>query len=273
MANNMRDDLASNLSPAQGENIDPIELARRDQKKALPKRFYEKAEAAPEGRLHVLTLDGRRARTPARNVLAAPSAELAQALAAEWQAQGEYIDPSEMPLTRLLNAALDAVAKELAATAAEIVKYAGSDLLCYRAGDPEALAQEQSERWDPVLDWARDALGARLALAEGVMFVEQPAEALAAIATAVDRAIGTGDAAPLRAAALNVVTTLTGSALLALAVAAGRLSAEEAWSIAHVDEDFQIRAWGSDAEAMDRRARRWREMEAAGLVLNLLRVG
>ena len=159
----------------------------------------------------------------------------------------------------------------MAATAAEIVKYSGSDLLCYRAGDPEALAFEQSERWDPMIAWARDALGARLSLAEGVMFVQQAPEALAAVASAVNRAIGDGPAAPLRAAALNIATTLTGSAILALAVAFGRVTPQEAWSIAHLDEDFQMRAWGSDAEAIARRDRRWRDMEAACLTLARLR--
>lgn len=272
MAKNIRDDLASHLTPSQGEAIDPVELARRDLKKALPKRFYTQAAIERDGELYALTLDGRRARTPARKVLAVPSEALAQALAAEWNAQGEYIDPAEMPLTRLLNAALDGVAGELAATAAEVVKYAGSDLLCYRAGDPEALAQEQSERWDPMLVWARETLGARLALAEGVIFVEQPPDALSAIAAAVDRVIGSGEAAPLRAAALNVVTTLTGSALLALALATGATDAEQAWSLAHLDEDYQIRAWGDDSEALARRERRWREMQVAGLVLDQLRI-
>ncbi len=268
----MRDDLGKALLPREGETIDPVELARRDLKKSLPKRFYKEAGIEEDGESFALTLDGRRARTPARNVLAAPSRELAAILAAEWNAQGEHIDPADMPLTRLINSALDGVAREIAATSAEIVKYAGSDLLCYRAGDPDALVLEQSEKWNPLLAWMRETIGARFNLAEGVVFVEQPPETLAAIAKAVDKVVDSGGGAPLRAAALNVVTTLTGSAILALAVATGRLSTQEAWSIAHLDEDFQMRAWGSDAEALARRARRWREMEAAGQTLTHLRV-
>ena len=267
---NMRDDLGKALLPGAGEGIDPVELARRDLKKSLPKRFYKLAAIEPDGELFALALDGRRARTPARNALTLPSAPLAQALAAEWNAQAEYIDPGEMPLTRLVNSAFDGVAREMDATAAEIVKYAGSDLLCYRAGEPQALAAEQSERWDPLIAWAREALGARFHLAEGVMFVDQPAETKHVIAAAVARIVGDGPAASLRAAALNVVTTLTGSALIALALAHRRLTAQEAWSLAHLDEDFQMRAWGADSEALARRERRWREMQAAGLVLDRL---
>jgi len=267
----MRDDLEKALLPEAGDRIDPVELARRDQKKALPKRFYKEASTEQDGDVFALVLDGRRARTPARNIVATPSQELSRLLAAEWNAQGEYIDPADMPLTRLVNSALDSVTRELAATAAEVVKYAGSDLLCYRAADPEALVREQIERWNPVLAWARETIGARFNLAEGVMFVDQPPGTLDAFAKATDKVIGNDAAAPLRAAAMNVVTTLTGSAILALAIAHDRLSAQDAWSIAHLDEDFQIRAWGHDAEAEARRARRWLEMEAACSVLAHLR--
>lgn len=263
----MREDLIKALLPDPGEPADPRELARRDQKKAFPKRFYKQAAVEAEGAQFALALDGKRARTPARHLLAVPSRSLAEALAEEWNAQGEYIDPGEMPLTRLINSALDGVAKEMTATAAEIVKYAGSDLLCYRATEPETLVCEQSAAWAPPLDWLRGALGARLELAQSIVFIEQKPEALAAIAAAVNTSIGAGAGAPLRAAALNVITTLSGSAVLALSVARGRLSVEQAWQAAHVDEDFQARFWGSDDEAIARRARRWREMEAAGRVL------
>ncbi len=141
----MNDDLFENLSPKPGENIDPIELARRDLKSSLPKRFYKSVSvAAGESGFQIL-LDGRPVRTPQRSLLAAPDETLALAIAGEWSAQVEYIDPAHMPLTRIVNSALDGVAREMDATAAEIVKYAGSDLLCYRADDPEALVAEQVE--------------------------------------------------------------------------------------------------------------------------------
>jgi chaperone required for assembly of F1-ATPase len=144
---------------------------------------------------------------------------------------------------------------------AEIVSYVGADLLCYRAGEPEALVAAQAAAFDPALDWAHEALGARFILSEGVKHVAQPEPSLAAVSAAL---AAIDDCFAL--AALHVMTTLTGSALLALAVAKGRLAAEEAWRAAHVDEDFQISQWGEDAEAKVRRAARWREMEAAAKV-------
>lgn len=262
----MTEDLSKALLPAPGEKIDPHELARRDQKKHLPRRFYKETGVEADGDLFALTLDGRRARTPAKNALAVASEPVAQALAAEWAAQGELIDPAEMPLTRLVNAAIDGVAREMDAVRDEVVKYAGSDLLCYRAGEPESLVRDQSAAWDPPLDWMRQRWGARFILAEGIVFAAQTEPALERVRAAVDAAIGDGPDAPLRLAGLNVMTTLTGSAILALAVAHGAMTPAQAWSAAHVDEDFQIRAWGTDEEAEARRARRWLDMQAAAMV-------
>ena len=167
-----------------------------------------------------------------------------------------------MPLTRLANSALDGVAAAMAATRAEIAGYAGSDLLCYRATTPEALVAAEAAAFDPVLDWAREALGAKFLVAEGVVHVRQPEPALAAVRAALE-----AFESPFALAALHVMTSLTGSVLLALAVARERLSAEEAWRIAHVGEDFQIAQWGEDEEAKARRAARWRDFEAAGRVM------
>ncbi len=260
-------DLSEALIPSAGEKIDPHELARRDLKKALPRRFYKEASVAEEDGRFALALDGRRARTPARNMLAVPSRDLADRIALEWGAQTDVIDPATMPLTRIVNSALDGVAREMEAVADEVVKYAGSDLLCYRASDPRSLIAEQAAAWDPVLAWVRERHGARFMLAEGVMFVEQTQAASEAVRKAVASSVGESDAAPLRLAALHVITTLTGSALLALAVAQGFLNLEDAWKAAHVDEDFQIRNWGEDFEAAARRERRWAEMQAAGALL------
>ncbi len=263
----MSDDIFRDLLPSHGEKIDPVEMARRDQRKNLPKKFFKEASAQEIDGGFVLALDGRPARTPGRNPLATPSRTLTEAMAAEWNAQGEFIDPATMPITRIVNSALDGVASEMDAVAAEIVKYAGSDLLVYRAGDPPALVAEQSAAWDPIIAWAREELVARFVLAEGVMFVDQPEHVGPAIAAAVAAAAG---GSPLRLGALHVMTTLSGSALLALAVARGRLTPAEAWGAAHVDEDFQIRGWGEDSEAAARRAKRWTEMEAAARVVSLL---
>lgn len=260
-------DLQRDLLPGPGEKLDPAELARRDQKKHLPRRFWKETGVAQDGARFALTLDGRRAKTPAKNDLAVPDRALAQALAAEWDAQGELIDPSAMPLTRIVNSALDGVARDMSATLDEVAKYAGSDLLFYRAGDPASLVAEQAAAWDSVLDWARERHGARFVLSEGITFATQPEASLAAVRRALDTAVGKDASAPLRLAGLHVMTTLTGSALLALAVAEGFLDAAGAWTAAHVDEDFQMRAWGQDADAMARRERRWLEMEAAGTLM------
>jgi chaperone required for assembly of F1-ATPase len=249
--------------PRPAEAIDPIAWAKRDIKKALPRRFYKEARAHYRDGAYSLLLDGRAAKSPAGNALALPSLAAARALADEWSAQGEWIDPAAMPLTRLVNSAIDGVARQLDATAEEIAKYAGSDLVCYRAAEPRALAEAQAAAWDRVLAFAREKLGARFICSEGVVFVEQPEPARAAVAETIRRIAKSGRAAPFAMAALYVMTTLTGSVLIALAVAHGELTPAEAWTAAHVDEDFEMQAWGEDAQAIERRARLWLEMEAA----------
>jgi chaperone required for assembly of F1-ATPase len=214
---------------------------------------------------HRLLLDGKPVRTPAKRELRLPTRALAQAIADEWAAQGERIDPASMPLTKLANSSIDGVASRAGEVRAEIVKYAGSDLICYRAEGPRQLMERQAEHWDPVLAWAREAHGAALTTVQGIMPIRQPPAATEAVA----KAIASHD--PFRLAAIHVMTTLMGSALLALAHAHGRLSAEAAWAAAHVDEDWQISQWGEDAEAKARRDRRWVEMQAASRLLALLR--
>jgi chaperone required for assembly of F1-ATPase len=247
--------------------IDPVEAVRRSARSQLRRRFYKNAhvDIAHEGSGaggFAIQLDGRAIRTPARRVLEAPTCALADALAAEWNAQAELIDPLNMPLTRLANSIIDGVVDAPAAVAAEIEKYLGSDLVVYRAPGPQGLIARQALAWDPLLAWARETLGARFVLAEGISFVAQPAAALAAARAAIPRD-------PWRLGALNAITTLTGSALIALAVLAGRLSAEEAWAAAHLDEDWNMDFWGRDELALERRAFHFAEMKAAAMVLDL----
>ena len=187
-----------------------------------------------------------------------PTRAAAALAAQEWAGQGEAIDPATMPVTRIANSAIDGVAAAMRETRAELAAYAETDLVYYRAGAPEKLVAAQAEAYDPVLDWAHEAYGARFMLAEGVIHLRQPERSLRTIRTALE-----AFDEPFALAALHVMTTLTGSILLALGVFRGRFSAAEAWRIAHVDEDFQIGQWGEDDEAMARRAARWREMEAA----------
>jgi chaperone required for assembly of F1-ATPase len=243
------------------EDRNPMRAAQRLARSALPKRFYQKAAAAPYEAGYAVFLDGRVAKTPARRPIAVGEARLAKALAAEWDAQQSEINPGAMPLTRIVNAAIDRVAGERDAVGAEIVKYAGSDLVCYRADGPATLTTAQEKAWAPILAWARQRLSARFVLAEGVVHVAQSPAALAA----VERALAPLD--PLRLAAISTVTTLTGSALIALALADAALSVAAAWEAAHVDEDWQMSQWGVDAMAMERRAARFAEMRAAALIL------
>ena len=263
----MREDLTRDLLPGPGEGIDPVEMARRDQRKTLPKRFYKEAGFEPVEQGFGLVLDGRPALTPARNRLVVPTQSLMQALVAEWNDQAETIDPATMPLTRILNSALDGVAHELGPVRDEILKYAGTDLLVYRAGDPQQLVEDQAKAWDPILAWAQSEHAIHLTLAEGVMHVQQAPAALAAFERALDGAIGQSPTALLRLSGLHVVTTLTGSALLALALGTGHLEPAAVWQAAQVDEDFQMRAWGVDMQAMQRLKRRQIELEAAALIL------
>lgn len=264
----MRDDLFKALLPTHGEPIDPVEMARRDQRKALPKRFYSRATIEARDGAFVLLLDDRPARTPGRNLIALPTEAAGLALAAEWDAQIDIIDPAIMPITRIVNSALDGVSREVEAVRAEVVRFAGSDLVCYRTVDPEGLAQSQAALWDPMLDFARNDLGARMVLGEGIIHVQQPDHALAAVARAVEAV-----PAPIPLACVHVITTLTGSALLALAVARGNMSAESAWAATHADEDYQMRIWGADADALTRRERRWAEMQAASSLFAAVQAG
>ncbi len=249
---------ARDMDPAA---YDPVAAARLAMKPTYPKRFFKEATAGRSDEGWRLLLDGRSAKTPGRNALAFPTEALASAVAAEWNGLGEFIEPLRMPITRIANSIIDGVKPDPAPVAAEIVRYASSDLLCYRADGPQALVDRQAKAWDPVLAWARDTLGARFILSEGVMFVTQPPAALEAVAAALP-----GDDA-WRIGATHVVTTLTGSALLALALLRGRLDADGVWAAAHVDEDFQVSQWGEDAEAAERRASRRLEFDAAATVL------
>jgi chaperone required for assembly of F1-ATPase len=225
----------------KGEPLDPMEAARRSVRPTLRKRFYKDAAVVQNGDLFAVTLDGKPVRTPARHPLAAPTRALAQAIADEWQAQTDVIDPAHMPLTRLANSIIDGVTDRPHEVRDEIVKYLGSDLLFYRADGPEGLTERQAAVWDPIVRWAADKLGARFIMVEGVVFAAQPEE----------------------------VMTLTGSALLALALAENAIDEGDAWKAAHVDEDWQMEQWGRDTLAVERRAHREAEMKAAATVLKL----
>lgn len=228
-----------------------------------PRRFYQAVTVQPAGGGFALELDGRPAKTPAKRALLLPVSGLAEAVASEWRAQGTRIDAEEMPFTRLAHSAIDGVAGRETGVIADMTAYAGRDLLCYRADAPKELSERQAAAWDPILRWMEVRLDVHLAVTQGVMPIEQDAGVMHAFSAA----IGKRDAFEL--AALHVMTTLSGSAFLALACAEGRLTAEEAWRAAHVDEDWQMAHWGEDAEAKARQQRRWRDFLAAAQFLEL----
>ncbi|MEZ0281448.1 ATP12 family chaperone protein [Methyloceanibacter sp.] len=236
----------------------------RKQKSSYPKRFYEHVAIKDEGGGAAVLLDGKKVRTPGKAAFLLPNAALAEAIAEEWRGQGARIDPQTMPLTRLANSVIDGVKGNEGAVLDDILKYAGSDLLCYRAEGPKGLVSLQTKHWDPILAWAKHDLGAPMRLSEGVMHVEQPPTSLDALRQRL------AEFDPWGIAALHVMTGLSGSALLALAVALGRLTPEEAWAAAHVDEDWQIGQWGDDEEAKQRRANRHRDFTAAEWMFTLL---
>ncbi|QKV20533.1 ATPase [Oricola thermophila] len=239
--------------------------AQANMRRQLPKRFYEQVSTGErDGAFHVL-LDGRAVKTPGKNALAFATAGAAALVAKEFEAQGEEIDPATMPCYRLANTAFDGVASDMQSVLEDILRFSGSDLLFYRADSPRELVERQRRSWDPVVEWAERLAGIQLNLAEGVIHVEQPRELFTALGVHLKEVDD-----PVVLAAIHSMTTLTGSALLALAVRKGELTAREAWDAAHVDEDWNISQWGEDAEAKERRTRRWAEMDAADRLVKAL---
>jgi len=212
------------------------------------RRFWKTATCVPEGQGFAIHLDARPLRTPAKTPVILPTLAMAEAVAAEWQAQSDRIDPLSMPNTRSANAALDKVAPQRAAVEAMIAEYCGTDLLCYRAASPDALIALQAQRWDPLLDWARMAHDAPLTVTTGVMPVAQPPESLAAL---------TGAMAAMSAfgiAGFHDLVSLSGSYVLALAVAQGQVAPEPGWTVSRTDEDWQAEQWGRDEDAEEKAA-------------------
>jgi chaperone required for assembly of F1-ATPase len=251
---------------AAGAQRDPVAASRQSMRPVLRRRFYQEVSIAEGDGACGVRLDGRPVKTPAHRLLAAPTRALAEALAAEWRAQGDIIEPASLPLTRLANSIMDGVADAPEPVAREVGDYLACDLLLYRAASPQALVDRQAQAWDRVIDWARAALGATFVTGAGLRFVAQSAAALAAARAAIPRdAADTNDL--WRLGAVHAITTLTGSALLALALLKGRLAVEDAWAAAHVDEDWNMEQWGRDQPALERRAARFAEMAAAATVL------
>ena len=244
--------------------FDPEEAVRRATRLPQRKRFYTSAGIAEAEGGFAVTLDGKPIRTPSGRHVVAPNRAIADAIAAEWNAQVETISALTMPLTRFANSVGEGVIDRADAVADDVANYLGTDLLFYRAGNPEALVAREAAHWDPILFWAANELGAHFILAEGILHVAQPDSAIKAA-----RGVFPDD--PWSVAALHVVTTLTGSALLALALLHGVRNADEVWAAAHVDEDWNIEKWGIDEEVAARRATRLVDFTAAVTILKALK--
>ncbi len=236
-----------------------------DAARQLPKRFYEIAAVAQRETGYAIELDGRGIKTPKRTALAVPTEALASAIAAEWNALGELIDPEQLPLTKIANTAIDGITGREGEVLDDIVRYIGNDLLFYRADIPKELVERQAEAWDPILAWFTEAFKAIFKSTVGIMPIEQNIVSVAKAASALSNKTA------MSLAPLHVITTLTGSALLAIAHQQGRLTADQVWQANHIDEDWQIEQWGSDAEAEERRAKRRAELQSAVEFLAMLR--
>jgi chaperone required for assembly of F1-ATPase len=230
------------------------------------RRFYKEAAAAPaeDGEGYRLLLDGRPVRTPAKALLVVPSAALAEAMAAEWRAQGEAVDPRSMPLTGLANAAIDRVGPDPEAFAAALARYGETDLLCYRAEAPDKLVARQTELWDPILAWARRRYDIELKVVSGIIHQPQPAQAVSRIA----RAVSARSAFEL--AGLSPLVTVSASVLIALALDEGALDLATAWAAASLDDQWQLDQWGEDKEARLALENRLRDFEAGMRFLELV---
>jgi chaperone required for assembly of F1-ATPase len=243
----------------------PTSFPVREPPRPKPKRVYKTvAVDEKDGRFRVL-LDGRPVLTPLRKAVDMPSRALADAVAAEWDAQDPVIEPEKMPLTRLVSTALDGVGPGREGYIDELMKYVDADLLCYRAGHPAALKARQHKMWQPVLDWLEATHGVAFAVAQGLMPVRQPEKTV----TALRAAIAALDDDCLTA--LQASAAITSSLALSLALVQGRITAAEAFVAAVLDETYQMEQWGEDEEALDRRRRIEADLLAVGAYLRLLK--
>jgi chaperone required for assembly of F1-ATPase len=228
------------------------------------KRFYRNVTVAPGEHGHQILLDGRPLRTPGRQLFAAPTAPLAEAIADEWRGQGDTIRPDVMPLTRLASTALDRMPAERQAAVEELAAYADTDLVCYRAAEPFELVQRQHQAWQPMLEWLSHAYGVRLAVTTSILPLAQPAAARARLRSAIEEL---GDW-PL--VGMHMATTALGSLVLGLGLLHGRLDADAALAASLLDELFEIERWGSDTEAERRHQALRRDVGGAARFLREL---
>lgn len=232
----------------------------------LPKRFYKQVAAGPVDGGFVVTLDGRPVRTPGRKLqVVVPAAAIATAMAEEWAAQGEFIDPSTMPMVRLINSAVESGEDSIPAFRDEIIKFAGGDLLLYRADSPQELVSEQELQWDRALVAVARHFGVSFQPTIGILHQPQPQATLDRLAASL---VGEN---LVTLTALVSITGLTGSGILAIGLWNRLFSPDQVWTAAHVDEDYQISQWGQDEEAAERLQKRRLGFDTAVAVLDAMR--
>lgn len=207
------------------------------------KRFWKDVQVVPAQTGYSVQLDGRPVKTPAKTLLVVPSAQFAEAIATEWDAQEGEVNPQTMPFTRSANAALDKVAPQFREVADMVAAYGGTDLLCYRAPNPQELIARQAQAWDPLLDWAEAEFGARLQVGHGVMHVAQDMAALQPLYAQVHAMT------PYQLTGFHDLVGISGSLIVGLAVARGHVDAAHGWAISRLDEMWQAEQWGRDEEA------------------------
>ena len=254
----MRDILTDLENDEDNVVKDPMRVAQQSMKMQMPKRFYKEVGVDEDEAGFAITLDGKAIKTPGQNPVRLPNQVAGELVAQDWDAQQEHINMGQMPHQRIVNTAVDGVIRDPQSVVEEMLRFSGSDLLCYRADNPEGLVELQRQHWDPILDWAAKDLKANFDLVEGLIHQPQPQAALSAFGLALDSI-----ECPFKLACLYQVTALTGSSIIAMAVYHKALSCDEAWNAAHVDDDWQISQWGDDDEAIARRAVRKRDMNAA----------
>jgi chaperone required for assembly of F1-ATPase len=245
---------------------DPVKLAQVHARPALPKRFYKQSGVGVVDNGFTVTLDGRPTRTPGKVPVVVPSAAIATAMAEEWAAQGEDVDAQTMPTVRLINSALESGEAMVPAFRDEIVKFAGNDMLLYRADTPRELVAAQEALWDPALVKLARHFGVKFQPTVGITHQPQPASTLARLAESLE-----GEGLFVMTALVSI-TGLTGSGLLAIGLWHELFTPDEVWAAAHVDEDYQSDLWGAVDEAVKRRQTRRVEFDAAVRVLDELRV-
>ncbi|WP_455478252.1 ATP12 family chaperone protein [Bartonella sp. B10] len=228
----------------------------------LPKRFYKKVKITCEERGFSILLDECPVKTPAKHQFLVPTKVFAELVAQEFENQKEVMDPVKMPITRFVNTVIDGIAGNMQVLFEDLLRFVACDMIFYRAKSPKELVQRQCQQWDPLLDWIEEELGSRFNVTEGLMYIEQPRESIQAVSNYLRRV-----ESPYMLAALHTMTTLTGSVIIAFAIAARKIDPDYAWDIAHLDENWTMEQWKTDEETLARRAHKQAEFNAAVTII------